>query len=575
MQNYILERKSTVEDAIEYARHVINGQVVAGKYIKKQCQAFIDDLETNQFEDDFRWEFSRQRAEHVLTYCQLLNFVEGPQARTSIILQPWQAFLLVNLFGWLSKSDHYTLPGKAKQFVVDGVRRYNRALVLVARKAGKSTLLGALALYELQFAPEGSQIVTMATQREQAKLVWQMSGRMQAVSDPRLTKGFKKTQSVITNENSWNRYTPLSKQSERLDGLNIRMAIADESAAITDDNLFNVVTSSMGNQSSPLIVHITTGQPGAESGFFYGELDYAKKVLDGVIEDDRILCLAYQIDEGDDWQDIENVIKAQPNLEVSVPLQFFREELEQAKSIPRKASNYRTKYLNEFISSVGSWIEVASWNKNIGSIDRSLPCYIGLDLGATDDLCAVSLIFGPDAQGNFYFDATCFVPEITFQNVPKHVLPIYLEARKNGKLVVTEGEVRDDTVIREHIRKLSSEVEVREICYDDWSALTLVNQLQEDGYELVNIQQNMKALSPITKEVEIWIKNGRIVHGGDNFLSWQLSNCQVYTDANENIKVRKGNDRALKVDAIIAMLMAMARASLNKAKPTFNWYMSD
>lgn len=574
MNNFILNRKSTVDDAIEYARKVVNGDLVAAEYIKKQAAVFLEDIEKNQYSETFKWKFSRSRAEHVLAYCQLLNFVEGPQAGTNIILQPWQAFILINLYGWMSKAEPGSLPGKG-QFRLDGVRRYNRALVLVSRKAGKSTLLGALALYELQHAPEGSQIVTMATQREQAKLVWQMSARMQAVSDPRLTKGFKKTTGTISNEDSWNRYTPLSKQSERLDGLNIRMAIADESAAIKDDNLFNVVTSSMGNQQSPLIVHITTGQPGAENGFFYGQLDYAKKVLDDIIKDDRIFCMAYQINDGDDWQDINNVIKAQPNLDVSVKKEFFEEELEIAKSITSAAANYRTKYLNEFISTTDSWIDINSWNKNKGKVDKTLPCYLGLDLGATDDLVAVSAAYGPDNNGCFHFDSTCFVPEAAFREAPKHVRPIYAAGVESGKLIVTEGEVRDDAAIREHIRNLSQTHEIREICYDDWSALTLVNQLQEDGYEMVNIPQNMKALSPITKEVEIKVKNGEIIHDGDTFLAWQLSNCEVYTDLNENIKVRKGRDRACKIDAIIAFLMAMTRANINKPKSEFSWFIPE
>ncbi len=551
MNNFILDRKSTVDDAIEYARKVVNGDLVAAEYIKKQAANFLEDIEKKQFESGFRWKFDAGLASHVINYCQLLNFVEGAQAGTNIILQPWQSFLLANLYGWVDKQDIE-------------IRRFTRAIVLVARGSGKSTLLGALALYELIYAPMGSQIVTIATKKEQAELVWDMSDQMQRTSDPRLTPGYKKLTNKISNTEKWNRYTALSNKSERQDGLAVRLGIADESAAIKDDNLFNVVLSSMSKPKSPQFIHITTGQPGAENGFFYGQLDYAKKVLDGILEDERIFCLAYQIDAGDDWQDITNVIKAQPNLGVSASIEYYKEHLEQAKVIQSIAANYRTKYLNEFISTTDSWIDINSWNKNKGKVDKTLPCYLGLDLGATDDLVAVSAAYGPDSSGRFHFDSTCFVPEAAFREAPKHVRPIYAAGVESGKLVVTEGEVRDDAAIREYIRKLSQTHEIREICYDDWSALTLVNQLQEDGYEMVNIPQNMKALSPITKEVEIKVKNGEVIHDGDAFLAWQLSNCEVYTDLNENIKVRKGRDRACKIDAIIAFLMAMTRANINK-----------
>ncbi|WP_069299883.1 terminase large subunit [Neptunicoccus sediminis] len=561
--NFILERKSTVEDAVEYSRKVAEGELIAGEYVIKQAQKFLNDVEKRQYNKDFRWKFDVKKAGHVLAYIQALNFVEGPVAGSNIILQPWQAFLMVNLYGWIDKND-------------SDIRRYTRAITLVARKAGKSTILGALALYELMFAPEGSQIVTLATRKEQAKLVFGMSGRMKDVSDPILTKDVKETTNNLSNLAKWNRYVPLSKDSKRLDGLNIRLAVADESAAITDPNLINVVTSSMGNQKSPLIVHLTTGQPGNENSFFLGQLDYAKKVLDGILEDERIFCLAYQIDSGDDWQDLRNVIKAQPNLGVSVKKDFYQEELEQAKSITTVAANYRTKYLNEFIETNESWIPIEKWKKNaVEKINRNLPLYIGLDLGATKDLSSVAMVFGPDTNGKFYVDHQCFIPEKAFKEAAKYVRQVYADARDSGKLIVTEGEVADHAAIRDFIHKIASKYQVEEICFDDWSAITLTNQLAEDGFTMVDVQQSMKALSPTTKEVEIKILNGELISEKDEFLNWMVSNCRIFVDTNENVKVRKGEDVNLKIDSVIAIIMAMVRANLNEPKPNYGFYFGE
>ncbi|MFN3661245.1 terminase large subunit, partial [Yoonia sp.] len=541
----------SVDDAIEYARDVVSGKIKSSIYVRKQCAKFIHDLDYRQEQPSFRWTFNRDHAAHVLTYVQLLNFVEGAVAGTNVVLEPWQAFILSNLYGWIDKND-------------PEIRRYTSALILVGRKNGKSTLLGALALYELMFAPDASQIVTMATMREQAKLVWNMSGRMMQVSDPRLTKGFKKSAQALANPDKWSRYWPLSKESKSLDGLNIRMAIVDEAAAVSNQDLFDVVTSSMGNQKSPLTVMITTGQPGAQSNYFYTQLDYAKKVLDGTVEDDRIFTLAYQIDEGDNWKDSNNWIKANPNLGVSVKTDFLHEELKKAEEIPAARANFRTKYLNEFISTSQSWIEVDKWNKNaVTKLKTELPMYVGLDLGSTSDLTAVSQVWAEN--GEFFFDATCFIPEEAYKSAPKHVRNIYSNAVDSGKLIITEGEVADHAVIRKHIEQLNTDFDLREVAYDNWNASQITSLLQDSGLTMVKFPQAISSMSPAAKETELLIRNGTLKHSGDPFLAWQLSNAEIYIDNNENIKVRKGTDNALKIDAIIAMIMAIGRATSHGA----------
>ncbi|MBQ2262730.1 MAG: terminase large subunit [Loktanella sp.] len=550
-----------VDSAIGYARDVVEGKIKASFYVRQQCKNFTRNLDVDQGSEAFRWTFSHKHAAHVLAYVQLLSFVEGTVAGQHIVLEPWQGFVLASLYGWVDKTD-------------PEIRRYTSAIVLVGRKNGKSTLLGALALYELMYAPEGSQIVTLATMREQAKLVWNMSARMMQVSDPRLTKGINKITNVLSNSDKWSRYSPLSKESKRLDGLSIRMAIVDEAAAINNQDLFDVITSSMGAQKSPQTVMITTGQSGAQSNYFYDQLDYAKKVLDGIIEDERIFTLAYQIDDDDDWADPENWAKANPNMGVSVSREFLLEECKKAEEIPAARANFRTKYLNEFISTSASWIEVDRWNKNgIAELKTSLPMYVGLDLGSTSDLTAVSQVWAED--GEFFFDATCFIPEEAFKNVPKHVRQIYNRAVDYGKLIITEGEVADHTVIRQHIEQLNADYDLREVAFDNWNASQITALLQESGLTMVRFPQSISAMSPASKETELLIRNGTLKHYGDPFLAWQLSNCEIYIDANENIKVRKGADAALKIDAIIAMIMAIGRATSHgplQNKKEFNFY---
>lgn len=549
-------------DAIKYAKEVTDGTILANKYIRLQCQSFLNDLDTNQHNNDFRWEFSEALADHALGFMQLFKYVEGTVAGQQVELSPWQAFLVANAYGWVDKLN-------------EGIRRYTRLISLVGRKNAKSTVLALVGLYELRFGPEGSQLVTMATQKEQAKLVWNMSGRMAEISDQRLIPSYNSTVSTISNKDNWTRYWALSKESKRLDGLNIRLAIIDEAAAIRDENLFDVVTSSMGSQLSPQTWMITTGQTGAESNPFMKSLDYGKKVLEGLVDDQRVFTLAYQLEDGDEWNDPTVWIKANPNMGLSVSEEFLLEEMKEAENIPSKAVNFKVKYCNQFLSTAETWMDVSLWNSCTTHKlpTEGLPLYVGMDLGATSDLTAVALLWA--YEGQYYVDFKAWIPEDAFKSCPKHVRSVYDMAAESGHLTVTEGDVADHDAVYEYLMDLAQREQVKEVAFDSWSAIHLTSRLTEAGLPMVRYDQSMKAMSPASKEAEILIRNKSLQHLGKPFFGWCFNNCEVYTDANENIKVRKGPDPSLKIDPIIAMIMAIGRATANLTeKPKkFSFYM--
>ena len=548
-------------DAIQYAKDVTDGTILANKYIRLQCQSFLNDLDTNQHNTDFRWEFSEALANHALGFMQLFKYVEGTVAGQQVQFSPWQAFLVTNAYGWVDKAN-------------EGIRRYTRLISLVGRKNAKSTVLALVGLYELRFGPEGSQLVTMATQKEQAKLVWNMSGRMAETSDQRLIPGYNRTVSAMSNKDTWNRYWPLSKESKRLDGLNIRLAIIDEAAAIQDENLFDVVTSSMGSQLSPQTWMITTGQTGAESNPFMKSLDYGKKVLEGLIDDQRVFTLAYQIEEGDEWNDPEVWIKSNPNLGLSVSFEFLNQEMKEAENIPSKAVNFKVKYCNQFLSTSDAWLDVALWNKNVVSElpTEGLDLYVGMDLGATSDLTAVALVW--ETGGTFYVDFQAWVPEEAFKRAAVHVKSAYMQAADSGHLIITEGDVADHDAIYDYLIDLAKREQVKEIAFDSWSAVHLTSRLTEAKLPMIRYDQSMKSMSPASKQAEMLIKNRSLLHLGKPFFGWCFNNCEAYFDANENIKVRKGPDPTLKIDPIVAMIMAIGRATHYLSdKPKFSFFM--
>ena len=140
------------KDAIAYAKDITDGTILANKYIRLQCQSFLNDLNTNQHEGDFRWQFSSELADHALGYMQLFKYVEGTVAGQQVVLSPWQAFLIINAYGWVDKAN-------------EGIRRYTRLISLVGRKNAKSTVLALVGLYELRFGPVSYTHLTLPTKR--------------------------------------------------------------------------------------------------------------------------------------------------------------------------------------------------------------------------------------------------------------------------------------------------------------------------------------------------------------------------------------------------------------------------
>jgi phage terminase large subunit-like protein len=203
---------------------------------------------------------------------------------------------------------------------------------------------------------------------------------------------------------------------------------------------------------------------------------------------------------------------------------------------------------------------------------EGMPLYVGMDLGATSDLTAVALLWA--SGGQFHLDFQAWVPEEAFRSAPKHVRSVYDMAAESGSLRVTEGNVSDHDAVYDYLVDLAEREQVKEIAFDSWSAVHLTSRLTDAGLPMVRFDQSMKAMSPAAKEAEVVIRNRAIQHLGDPFFAWCFNNAEVYTDANENIKVRKGPDPALKIDPVVAMIMAIGRAILQQEKPkSFTFYM--
>ena len=540
-----------VEDGFKYAKDVSRGDIVACTWIVLACDRFLNDLDRT----DVPWHFDYEKADRILRWFEMaVRHVKGSLAGKPLVLEPWQIFIMINVFGFVNKKT--------------GFRRFNNVLDFEARKNGKSVKASGIATYHiLADGEQGAEAFSLASKQDQAKIVWNDAVQMVTKMPEKIKAKFKHRTNVLSVPESYSFYKPLGRDSKSLDGLNVSLAIFDEWASVGDRNLEEVITSSQGSREQYLNYYITTAQFDKTSSFYDSYL-YCKRILSGDIVDDTWFAAIYELDEGDDWKDESVWIKANPNIDVSISRDFLRKQVNMATQIPSKQNNFLVKHMNMWTSSSLAWLPNEYWRQSIVTEPNyGNDTYVGVDLGKVSDLTALSFAHKrvEDGVNKYYCEFYSFLPELALENAPKHVKPLYQSAIDRGVLMLTEGNATDYRYIHDFLNKKQKEYNIREILYDKWGSTQLVTELALEGAPVIEIGQGMGSLSPACKDTERLIREGCVEHLDDPFFEWQFNNCTVFTDVNENIKVRKGDDPSLKVDNIVALIFALGRGEINKS----------
>jgi phage terminase large subunit-like protein len=540
------------QDGVAYAHAVAKGEINVCNDVRLACQRFINQLENKEWE----WVFDSRAPDHVLQFAATLKHTKGPQAGEPVVLEPFQILLICAIYGFRSKKDI------AKRMVTD-------VILFIPRKAGKSTLTAVLTLYELLFGEAGPEVFTLATNREQATIVFDAAKGFVECMPKELAELFTPTKYTIGKRgDSQSMFKALSRDTKKTgDGKNPSAVVVDEAAQIVDRNSIEVLHSGMVARQNPLRVYITTASFTKDTKF-YEDLSMYQSMLRGEATDNpRWFGLLYGLDLGDDWRDPINWAKANPMHGISVYEDAIANRAEEAKHKPAALNEFLCKTLNVWVSANAAWLDRAHWDdpKAIIVNPRKDPeaVFIGFDLAATRDLNSVCTLkrFGElDYEAEWQF----FLPEESLAFIPKHYLDIFQVAIRSGILKLTEGNVMDDREISEYIiNEQCRKYNIKEVGYDAYNAASLVARLHDAGMPVKKVGQGMAVLNNPSKYVEKLILNKQIKHDGNPFVGWQLGNCECYTDVNGNIKVRKNEaDKAAKVDGIISMIIA-AHCSLD------------
>ena len=495
--------------------------------------------------------YDKDLADFAVLFIQELCHTKGRWEGEKFELIDWQEQIVRDLFGIVKEN---------------GYRQFNTAYVEIPKKQGKSELAAAIAL--LLTCGDGEQraeVYSCAADRNQAKIVFDVAADMVRHS-PALNRRVKilESQKKLEYKPTKSFYQVLSADVANKHGFNTHGVIFDELHTQPNRKLYDVMTKGSGDaRTQPLFFLITTAGTD-ENSICYEVHQKAVDILEGRKKDETFYPVIYGAGKDDDWTDPEVWRKANPSLDITVGIDKVRAACESAKQNPAEENAFRQLRLNQWVKQSVRWMPMDKWDACAFPVaEENLlgrVCYGGLDLSSTTDITSFVLVFPPEDETDKYCILPYFwVPEETLdQRVLRDHVP-YDIWEKQGYLMTTEGNVVHYGYIEKFIESLGERFNIREIAFDRWGAVQMVQNLEGMGFTVVPFGQGFKDMSPPTKELMKLVLEKRIAHGGHPVLRWNMDNIFIRQDPAGNIKADKEKSTE-KIDGAVATIMALDRA---------------
>ena len=534
--------------ATKYANDVLDGKETVNKYVKKQCQIFLDDLE-RQHDEDFAYYVDLDELSKVEGILALLNFATGLGIVGKCVLEGlvgFQAFFLCNIFGWRFKA-------KPEKY------RYRDVTLFICRKNSKTWLAAIIFIILLLTEDDFSEFYSICKDRELAGEVKKAINQVLTAS-PHIHKYFTipKTLSgkvICKLTNSF--YQPRTADASANNGLRPSAFIADEIGAFKDYDNINAMQSGQLSVKNPLRFKLTTAYAEDQS-IMLEELAYIKKVFDGHIQDDRLFALLYYAEEDHLWDDI-GLLQANP-LRIEENYQEIRDNRKKAIEKPKEREEYLCKHMNHFLPSNSgeAYVEIDDLRKcKIPEFDWSnRQVWIGIDLAMTTDNCAVSMVTEEDLK--IYADSFAFVPTERIEEKNRVEKINYYDYIKTGKCFSCGDMTVDYGFIEEMILEIEAKynVMVMGVGYDRYNCLSTAQKLEKEGLKTVEVKQHSSVLHPATKLLREKILNKEFFYTLNDLLEINFQNAKVVENNNKDIYINKKKSTG-KVDMVASLINAV------------------
>jgi phage terminase large subunit-like protein len=560
--------RKAVDPVTKYAQDVCGGRSVASRLVRQACKRHLSDLESQRAKG-LSWR--PEEAQRIIDFfASVLCLPEDTDADeqsserdreasvepTPFVLSPFQEFIAGSLMGWYTQAGH---------------RRFREAYIETAKGSGKTPFGAGLMLYMLVADGErGAQVFAAANSRDQAKLAFTDAERMVAAS-PHLAEILDQKANNLAVLETGSFFRPISAEKRGLDGKRVHGALIDELHEHQNATVVNKMRKGTKGRRNALILKITNSGFDRQS-VCWKHHEYSRKVLDGTVANETWFAFVCGLDpcdscaeqghwfpvetcptcddwktEGPHWQ------KANPNLGVSLPWQYLRDLVTQAKGMPSEVSDLLRFNFCVWTQAQSRAINMGAWQvcQAMPSDEElaGVPCFAALDLGLSDDFCARAKLW-PLEDGRVAVKLKFWIPELALRKYPDRP---YKEWERLGILEVTEGDTTDYQVIQDDTEAECADVV--SLAYDPRFANQMAQHLQGCGINVVPTPQGFQLNEPTKRFLEL-IADGELCHGNNAILTWMASNFVVRHGPNKQIRPDK-ETAPEKIDGIVATIMAI------------------
>lgn len=541
----------------KYFSEIVSGKITACESMKRIAQKLLD-LKSKPGKYHFDEKLAARPIEFIETFCKQ----PAGQIGKPLKLQLFQKARIEAIFGFVDD---------------DNFRQYNEVLIIEGRKNGKTSETSAIELYMLVADGEGApQIYNVATKHDQAKLGFNAAWSMQKQS-PLLKKHVRKRATDLYFPANMGFIKAIASDTATMDGLDTHCGVVDELAAIKNRDIYDLIKQSMGARRQPLFFTISTNGF-VRHGVFDAQVEYAKKILSGAIENERFLPFIYELDHPDEWTDPKCWIKANPGLGTIKKTDYLVEMVEKAKVDSSFKPTVLVKDFNVPQTAESAWLAWEELDNQDVADTKYDYCIGGFDAADTVDLnFAVALCAKADDPKIVIPYAMAWIPEevlkrqeLTGIRTERDKVPYSLWIEK-GYMRTCPGHKCDKRIFLEWFKELKYEHDLYPLMigYDPWhidDSLLRDFEAEFGKNAMIPVRQGAKTLSEPMKNLKADFKNGNIIYQNNPILKWCFSNTMVKADINGNIQPVKQTDQTQRIDGAVAAIIAYTVFQDNKDK---------
>lgn len=534
----------------KYAKDVVDKKINAPKYVILQAKDFLEvaDGRSEKFIID------EKKLKLIDNLLKLMIMPKGLKVGENIYncLVGFQFFLIVAILCVVHRND------KKK-------RRYQKALLEICRKNGKTFLIAVIFILLFLLEPKFSKFYSVAPDgslsREIKEAIEEILASSPAIQGDGLQKFKVKRDEIVCKLNK-NKYVPLNYSNSRLDGKLPSVFLIDETGALPNPYAIEAMSSGQLTIKNKLGCIISTKYPKINNPF-EGEVLYAKRVLDGLVEDETLFALLYEPDNTQDWEFDDGILEQANPLALDVPeiMEDLKKKRREAIEVEQKRENFVTKHCNIIYTGVGTESFVSLQDLQKGrreSIDWSgRDVWLGVDLSMTTDNTSVAMVAEED--GKILAKSWAFIPEDRIEEKTKVERVDYRQYIRAGNCIACGQRTIDYLTVEDFVLGIEEKfgVNVQGLAYDRYNCLSSAQKWQQEGIRTVEMKQHSSVLHPATKLIQEKVADGNFLYEPNTLFEINFENARCTEDTNKNKYVNKKKSDG-KVDMVVSTINAVA-----------------